>query len=464
MGSLRVSHEQLNIIVNLISGAGTERVNLDSDYLDQLFRVKQLSKSLKLPIDKLGRFFEIMTLETQETESPLNSLPDFTIGDFKQLEERAQWMNTAGIDISEYDFLVNDQEDRRVSFPFTEDSVVTMANDLLNQSGEYLANPLSLVSELITEAASQKIFARLNDDGFITNQGAVTNGFTEFNDLSLIARELNWFQLQKTESGDTPVTSFSGGYLSEEALLNAGIINNEGMVIAANPEAYNLIALKALYLQENPDQNETTVDSTKLTLINDLLTARKAAQDSIPIAVTDALKALRTNLDAAILNALADLLGAEADLLDVVIKYIPGKLTAEDLIAQLDDISEHQGFLGEADPVEQYLYNLSKTLFLLQQFDLTLTESDMILANPQALNLTQDSLLHPEFTDLDHLCQFVKLKKELESSDNELIVVLQEATDNDEVLSALTAWARNDIRNLAETLSLGSVYNTIPSL
>ncbi|WP_019502255.1 LamG-like jellyroll fold domain-containing protein [Pseudanabaena sp. PCC 6802] len=212
MSALRVSSPDLVLMVQAISGE-VDTVILDGSYLSQLYRLKLLATLLKLSIEDAIKLRNLLKQEYKDT-TPLNDLAHFTIQDAIKLKTRADWMRETEIDLSEYDYLVNDKEDKRVSVPYKDTDVFDMAVALLNQCREHLLSPQGLVTEGISESASEKIYQQLKDDGNIqeitlqlpsgnnntdtvVNLGVIQPGFapgalSPDNYLELIAQYSNW--------------------------------------------------------------------------------------------------------------------------------------------------------------------------------------------------------------------------------------------------------------------------------
>ena len=249
MGALQVSHSDLDLMVMAVSGVDTVAaliIVLDGDYLTLLYRLKLLTTLLQLSIT------DVITVMTRlQAETDLNPLANLTLDDVIQLRDRAAWHQAAGIDVPEYEFLVYDEVDRRVAVPYDEGSVVDSATDLIAQVQGILLNPISFVSQVVSEAASTAIYQTLlatsdieEVDLTLPMADAATSEtltlavvlpvFEQFTDLTPIATAMNW--------ADT----FENQVISVEELSQQGLIDDFGQVLVDDPAA----ALRSLVRQK----------------------------------------------------------------------------------------------------------------------------------------------------------------------------------------------------------------------
>jgi len=476
MSALRVSSSDLDLMVKAIAGDSVGRVILDGSYLTQLYRLKLLATLLKLSIGDLVRLIGILKQETFNSSTSLNDLANFTVLDIKQLKERAEWMRRTGIDLAEYDYLVNNAPDKRVALPYTEATAIDMATNLLNQCREFLLSPQSFVADEISEVASDAVYQQLKNNGAIEEielefispddrpnskviLGVILSEFVNFSDtdLSAIAATMKWLEI------------FQGLYFSKDdlekerqfiaALQKRKLIDSQGVVIAKNPEDYSIDALKRLMKEEQVDEEPNL---EKLKLVREILASRKQARDTIIETVNNRLRDLSKGLTLKILTVLAELLNTTPDRLQDIIKNTDGKtykngaIDGVKFLKQINEIVKKQSLDSDSE-IYLDLKQLEKTIFLLAQFDLSDFEIELLLEKPKIFGLQPTSLLNPSQTDLNQLHTFVELKTVLSDRGDELIKVLQGETS----LSNLTRWTETDILILAERLNLSTPYNTI---
>lgn len=472
MGSLRISsQDDLLVMVSAISGEDAGTIILDGPYLTQLYRIKLLSSILALSIEEVIRLIDLLKLETVDTEIPvhteipLNNLTEFTIQDVLTLKERSDWMQETGIDLSEYEFLVYDRQDNRVSKPFTDAGVIDGSTTLLDQSRGFLLTPTSFVSEEISEAASRAIYDDLKQrdevneltlylpsadgsTGDIVTLSVVLESFTSFtkDDLALVTTELNW------------LSTFQGLAIDESTLQNAGLIDDSGMVLTDNPLDYSVETLRTIAGSDD-------IETEKLAAIRDLLERRRQTQNTLPTTITTQLETLRQGLNDTISVALADLLATNVDRLSMLLKLTTGKtydrgtINVVAVLTQTSAIVENQAVDSDSDFATD-LDRLNKTLFLLQQFDLSDDEIELLLSQPELFGLSAQSLVNPSYSNLDQLHTFVELKTELNDPGNQLAKGLQDKT----YILNLTEWSQLDIETLTPDLAIAGDYNTIPNL
>ncbi|NJR62514.1 MAG: LamG domain-containing protein [Cyanobacteria bacterium CRU_2_1] len=162
MGALQVSSSDLDLLVQRLSGA-TIVIELDSQYLTRLYRLAQLAKVLRLTVQDFLRLLELMNL------TDVNTLETF-----KQVSDRADWMQRTGLQVSELEFLTHSTLNSQISLPYTEAAIRDLATTLTNQSSEFLVTHSSFVSDLVNLAQSMQIFDVLSSSGILDERGAVS--------------------------------------------------------------------------------------------------------------------------------------------------------------------------------------------------------------------------------------------------------------------------------------------------
>lgn len=272
MSALRVSSADLDIMIGAIGGANPERVVLDSVYLAQLYRLKLLATMFSMRVGDIASLISLLQEESRDSAAPLNDLATLTIGDIRQLHQRATWLQEAGIDIGEYAFLVQNQVSVRASLPFSLPAVAGMATRLLAQLPQFLVSPTSLADLLEgSEQAATAIYDDLlkgsirplrlspadeattaaSDDQSVEAKRApalVLQAFTEFGNTKRVASLLSWS------------ASFDGLAIERQRLVKAQLIDDRGMVTADSPKQYNLEALTAIYCQQVADEQAAAAE------------------------------------------------------------------------------------------------------------------------------------------------------------------------------------------------------------
>jgi len=223
-----------------------------------------------------------------------------------------------------------------------------------------------------------------------------------------------------------------------EALREAGWIDGNGAVIRS----------------DRPD----------LTGLTDLPT-------NADVAINETLSRLHNDLSNAVLAGLSELLGVEAEPLQAVMTYLRVPLVGSDrtLITapQIMDWMLQIFAAPEDQPIPQplmdYLYYLSKALYLVIRFTLSAVETRALLQNPDQFSVAD--VLRPSLTDLENLRIFTELRTAFNDGDGNLVRVLQQ-TEADSILDAiqtLSGWERRQIVRLMAHLG-ELAYNRVEGL
>ena len=427
MAALRVSQTDLELMVTAVSQvtdlSTLSAVVLDGPYLTQLYRLRLLATLLKLSVADT-----LTLMDRLQQEVGLNDLANLTLANVITLRERVQWMQDSGIDLAESEFLIYDQPDRRVAPPFNDGSVIDTATDLLPQVQTILLTPTGLVSEdpIISDAGSRAVYADL---------------------LSLETSQEITLTLPIPDSED----------LQEITVA----------VMLPNFEQYD--NLRAMAQATRPPLSRELSEAEKeAELVREV---QKLSDQGVDEAITLRLRALRRDVDASLLSALATLLDTTLERLEAIIAHTEGNtfskgtLHSARLLEELNAIAATRTFNRTSDLAKD-LAQLYKTLFLLSQFDLSLEEIETLLTQPEVFGLTPGALLTPSQTDLARLHDFVQLKARLNDPGNRLLEIMQVESDFEAAIEALTDWQPSEVRTLAGALGISpaSNYTTIPSL
>ncbi|MEB3359020.1 MAG: LamG-like jellyroll fold domain-containing protein [Synechococcales bacterium] len=426
MAAFRVSQADLNRMVAAVAGVENvtelEAVDLDGDTLTQLYRLALLTQVLDLSVPDV-----LILMARLQQEVGLNPLANLTLVDIAQLRERVTWMQESGIDLTEYEFLVANQPDRRIAPPYNDGSLVDIATDVLAQVQPILLSPTTLVSQdpIISEGVARAVYDDL---------------------------------LRPTD----------GEAQAEEVTLTLPISDGEGLqitlaVLSPRFDQYDnrQVILTALGYDSLADQADRE--------------ALAALASSITEAVTDRLRGLHRDLDTSLTNALATLLDTSADRLEAIFDRTEGnfygnsQLKSAALLRVLNEMAVSRVVERQSDSVKDLLADLDrlyKILFFLSQFDLTTEELETLLETPAIFGLADDRLLTPQFADLERLYRFGQLKTRLRDPGNRLLELIQVKTETAEAIAALTGWPASEIRTLATGLGINDPadYTTLAVL
>ncbi len=162
MGSLQISSEDLDRLARWISNT-TPVIELDSQNLNHLYRLSQIPKVLRLNVQDFLRLLNLIQL------TDVNTLEDF-----KQVSDRADWLQRTGIQVSELEFLTGSTSSSSIPRPYTNAAIRDLATALTNQSSEFLATSSSFVSDLVNLTQSMQIFESLRSAGIVDELGSVS--------------------------------------------------------------------------------------------------------------------------------------------------------------------------------------------------------------------------------------------------------------------------------------------------
>ncbi|MEO1181166.1 MAG: hypothetical protein AAFX51_10015, partial [Cyanobacteria bacterium J06636_28] len=307
MAALRVSQTDLELMVAAVSQvtdlSTLSAVVLDGPYLTQLYRLRLLATLLKLSVA------DTLTLMARlQQEVGLNDLANLTLANVIALRERVAWMQDAGIDLAESEFLIYDQADRRVAPPFNNGSVIDTATDLLAQVQPILLTPTGLVSEdpIISDAGSRAVYKDLLAPVPDAKEITLTLPIPDSEDLQEITVAVI---LPSFEQYD----------------------NLRAMAQATRP----------------PSSRELSEAEKEAELAREI---QKLTDQGVDEAITLRLRALRRDVDASLLSALATLLDTTLERLEAIIAHTEGNtfskgtLHSAQLLTELNAIAASRTF------------------------------------------------------------------------------------------------------------------------
>ncbi len=254
MGALRVSHDQLNQLVATLSGEGEIIVELDGQYLTNLYRLARLPGLLQLSVAEFQRLLALMGRDK------VDSLPALV-----DVSERVDWMQRTGIDVFELDFLANDRESARVAFPYNDAAVRDLADSLRRQSGELLAQANSFVSAEIGELQSAGLFKLLGPGnlGVLDDNGAVRPDYepaAQFEKLVYLAPagdpgDAAKPELNLTQAAYARLTQAQFGQLKSSGLLspNGLVLDKQREILLAPAGEFKDTLLQPIFASANAD-------------------------------------------------------------------------------------------------------------------------------------------------------------------------------------------------------------------
>ncbi|MDJ0573156.1 MAG: neuraminidase-like domain-containing protein, partial [Pleurocapsa sp. MO_192.B19] len=446
MAALQVSSQDLDRIVEYLSGSETP-VELDNTYLTQLYGIAQIARTLRLQVQELFRLLELIELPRVNT-----------LEDFQQVSDRAELMRRIGISIDELDFLMNDIQSDRIRLSYTDTDIRNLADELTRQSIEFLIRVNSFVSDEISEFLSTEIIEQLEKSGLLQtvgnasaaiseNQYSATNKYQEPGDLEELAIEQNWsnsFAILEVEGVDINIFT---------RLQEVGFVDLNGIILRQDLDQFS---------EAFRDENDNLLlNPTDLANIQDVL----ERQNNLQTGITETLVRSRDEHANAVLAGLSELLRVEAEPLQAVIDYFQsiGEPLSDRtlLLERLMAIEENQPIPTD---INDYLDRLSKILFLVAEFDLSTTETQALLRNPEQFSVSD--VFRPNLTDLTNLFTFSELKSAFNDVEGNLIQIFQQTQPQDIInrIFELTNWEPRQIEALMTHFGSDIAYNRVAGL
>ncbi len=198
--------------------------------------------------------------------------------------------------------------------------------------------------------------------------------------------------------------------------------------------------------------SEPTPD--KLDQIKDTLWLRKEVQDQ----VVNMLVGRRDDHASAVLAGVSGLVGVDPDRAQPILAYFQDHALVSEgnqLIAMGPSyfLKLMMGLQEDApipEAITDYLYKLSKILYLTGQFDLSTEEVLALIETPDLFGVEQ--ILNPDLADLNHLYFFQELKTAFDDAEGLLLNLLsldgQDEEATAEAIVGLTGWERRQLDSL----------------
>jgi len=456
MGTLRVSHDDLNAIVEYLSGDDEKIIELDNLYLTRMYQLAQLAGMLRL---KVRDFFQLLLVDKSSVD---------TLQDVVELDEWAGWMKRSGLKVEDLVFLTHNPDDLEggVSF-FKEADVRTLADELIDQADSLLIKGDSFRADQISQAESVDVFDFLRRESLINEIGAVMPKYSETLDfaglLIKLAEKHNWVQeFDVLKSEFDQIESDLGSKIIQCLQTHEFIDSNGWGLVLDKPGGYDEESLMVIFEGET---SQNILD--KLPRITEVLELRKALQDQIlstegPVHTT--LQKTRDDQRNAVLTGLANMFDVQPDVTSVVFDYFRenGGMDASQLLNELKAIEESNSL---SETLAAYLAKLSKVFYLASVFELTAPEVEALLENPDHFSL--NDVVRPTFQELDNLFCFKQLQSAFNDTDGKLIDLLSlETDDTDAVVQAidnLAGWEPRQVDSLVQYFD-AIQYNRIAGL
>jgi cob(I)alamin adenosyltransferase len=377
MGTLQVSSDDLDRLVRWIDNTATV-IELDSLHLNQLYRLAQLPRVLRLTVQDFLRLLTLMNL------AEVNTLEVF-----KQVSDRVDWLQRAGILVAELDFLTRSTFSSQIALPYMEIAIRNLATTLTNQASEFLVTNSTFVSDLVNLAQSTRIFNSLKDAAILD----------ELDD--------------------------------------------------------NLAAVSASY------QPSLSLPDIELQVSSDL-------RQMMQIQVKDTLSRLQEEHANAMVERLSELFQTEPErlrsVLDAFNRQADRTITPSDFIRWMRDMVRATDSQPLPADLRNYLYQLSKALYVINRFALTTTEATDLLQNPDHFSVTD--VFNPTIADLEHLVMFTELKTAFNDVNAGLIHIFAQPAD-EAIATAivdLANWDSEQLTTLTAYFGNASTANRIVEL
>lgn len=374
MGALQVSSEDLIRLVRWMNNTAPE-IELDSRNLTRLYRLSQIPKVLRLTVQDFLRLLSLMAMNEVNT-----------LETFKQLSDRAAWLQRTGIQVSELEFLTSATISSRIVQPYLEVTVRSLATTLTNQSTEFLATRSSFVSDLVNLPQSMQIF---------------------------------------------------------DSLQSAGILDELGTISVQYQPPVSLTNLSSLPLDAG-------------------------VLEAIQTQVEETLSQMRQEQENAVVERLSELFQVESATLRIVRdsynKQSEPVVTPSVFLGWMQQIAAAPDSTPFPDVVTNYLYQLSKGLYVINRFTLTPAEAIALLQNPEFFSVT--NVFNLTIADLQHLMMFTELKTAFNDVNAGLIHIFTQQTESAiaAAISDLTTWDSEQLTTLTTYFSNASTANQISEL
>ena len=440
MGALQLSSDDLDRVVALVSGTETP-VEVDTPYLQQLYHLSQIPRVLRLTVSEYLVLLEMLGLTGVESLTELALISD-----------RITELRRIGLRVDELNFFANDVTSDRIRPPFTDASIRVFADEVVNQSIEYLIAPLTFTSDNISELQSATIvdfFAPTDEDRtigaltpryFVDDLGSVADRYQVPEDLRELAIAQNW----ATPFADLGTTIFT-------ALQSAEFVNEYGIILRSDdldqfPEAFG----------------DSAPNPTVLAEIQALLENQNNRQTTI----TETLVNYRNEHRSAILAGLSELLATDPEALQAVLSYFQsiGEPLSDPsrLLARLMSLDETQPIPTD---LLDYVFRLYKILLLVTRFELTTTEIQVLLEHPDCFSVS--NVFRPTLTDLVNLFTFTELKTAFGGDEDQLVQLLSLEPGSVLVTDAIlqiSGWDAPQLQTLIAHFGATLSYNRVENL
>jgi len=220
MAALHLALPDLIMLVIRLS-PGETIVELDNAYLTNLYRLARIPGLLGLGVSDFLRLLDMLGITRIDR-----------LDDFRQVNDRAVWLQQTGLSVAQLDFLANDRQSKLVSVAYNDAALRDLATSLTTQSKDFLITASTFVSNQISQSQALALFTWLGIAGLIDTTGAVTARYTKPGDLDALANQPNWnaTQLNQVRSEiDTRLTAAQIG-------LNQAVLTGLSGLLGANSD------------------------------------------------------------------------------------------------------------------------------------------------------------------------------------------------------------------------------------
>ena len=458
MGAMHLSDEDLNLIVEYLSGKDENIIELDYKYLGQIYQLPQLARMLNLSVADL-----LNLLPMQGVDLP-NSLLDIL-----RISNVAGWLNSSGLAVTDLVYFacnVNDPDSANISL-YSAADIRSLADSVFRQFAGFVVTSKTFQSDQISEALSDDIFTLLLNRNIVTSIGAVSQTYTDELSLSDLLIELaeieNWmseFEVLKAEF-DQIRAGMGNDILGR--LQSHGFINQFGLVLEKE-DGYGTDSLMTIFDGQDPDQRIKDM----LPKVTETLVQRKAHQELLLDAdgpIRTALKGSQESLNNIVLSELAGLFDAKKELILPMAEYL-GSECGQDSDQLLMDLNMLLQPGSELSPeLEIALFKISKLIYLVGAFELTAEEMSLLLSYPERFSVSD--LLQPTLLDLYSLYSYKQLHSAFSDTEGKLDDLLSLPSGDlsaiKEALDDLAGWQPQQLERLVSYLN-ASKYSTISGI
>lgn len=466
-GALRLSDSHLNLLVERLSGTQQQRIEIDIDYLNQLYRLARLAAVLRLSVPD---FLSLLQLEQLSEIAGLS--------DVVTMSDRAEWLQLTGLTVADVTTLTHDPTDTENLPEGLAIDGRTLLTQVWEAAQDFLVAPDAFEADLVSEAESQETFAYLQETGTINRAGAVTAVYSEQTDLNDLLERLanrhSWQTAFDVVRAEFDQIQDGRGDRAIEQLVAAGLLapgvdgDSNGRVLAETADITEPALRQIIFNNNLPNQQRESAQNA-LTRLTEVLLERRAIQDELlhprgPIHST--LARAKEDQRNAVISGLAESFAASPEVTAVVFDHL---LSATG-ITPAGFLETAQAAASEAELPDlfiSYLLRFGKLIYLSLTFDLTVQELTTLLTSPSAFSVGDP--LRPTLNELDNLYRYRRLQLAFDADQTgQLLSLLKlpdttEATEQFKAVTQLTGWDSRQLQALLDYFTT-EAYHDVQSL